>query len=138
MKTKKTVSKVGRCNAFPSVWAAIFGCEGEGKFTGWQAPTTSGGSYRAQYGACACARTLTDGLPDHARSYALRQISDMAGVENYRHERTEIRNGRPCLAGREPLVPFSERWPALVPMRITGWVSYNFAGEVRRAPLLEV
>lgn len=137
---KKTASKNGRCNVFPSVWAALYGCEGEGTFYGWQAPTTSGGRARAQYacGACRCGKALTAGLPDHAYGEALRQVQAMAGVENYRHERTEIRNGRPCLVGREALAPFSERWPALVPMRITGWVTYNFAGEVRRAPVLEV
>lgn len=136
----KKTPKVGRCNIYPSVWAAMYGCLGIGRFVGWQPPTTSNGRYSARYAcaACQCGKALTDGLPAHAYQEALTQVQELAGVENYRRERTIMVDGRPCLEGREPLAPFSERWPLLRPMTITGWVSYNYGGEQHRSPVLEV
>lgn len=120
----------GPCNAFPRIWAAIFGCTGRGTFLRWDAPTTMHGRATAEYACegCRCAWNLSRSLGNSdgpAHQDFLAQAQELAGVENYRYHASVRAGGRPVLreGGRStgaplaPLAPFSERWPMLRPRR---------------------
>lgn len=118
-------AKTGRCNVFPRIWAAIFGCEGRGTFLRWDAPTTMHGRYTAEYAcpACRCALTMSPSSNYPSHQDFLLQAEALAGVDNYRYHASVIVNGRPVLreGGRSsgaplaPLAPLTERWPAFTP-----------------------
>jgi hypothetical protein len=112
-------NKVGTCNVAPKVWRALYGCEGEGRFTGWDRGSTSGASARPVYtcAACGAAKAVLASLNLPGYQAFLAQIQAIAGVENYRIERTITVDGRPALARHgKPLPSILERWPLLQPM----------------------
>jgi hypothetical protein len=134
MKAKK----IGTCNRFSRVWAAIFGCEGKGPFVGWDAPTTMGGSYTPNYSCptcTACEKTSDAGFVGRftvsgqhnahvIRQAFLNQAEALAGVDNYRYQGTvRAKDGRPGLINRRT----GKEW--FMPSMLTRWTDLTPVGE---------
>jgi hypothetical protein len=118
-------ARIGTCNRYPRVWAAMLGCEGSAPFAGWEGARSAGGSARACYTCATCgafgALTATLNAPEHQD--LLSQVQDAAGVSDYRYQAT-VRgpDKRPALTWRATgqvlaLPSILERWPAFVPVR---------------------
>lgn len=90
-------SKVRRCNAFPTVWAAIHGCSGSSN--AWRYTVGAFGHRVAEYACptCQAARARTEGLMGRAYADALRAEQDAAGVSDYRTQPARWIDGRPQL-----------------------------------------
>jgi hypothetical protein len=87
-----------KCNRYPTVWAAIYGCKGE-KTTTWRYTVGSFGHRVAEY-ACPCCQAVSDAHDkmNHAeRQEALTQAQELAGVADYRTARAKVINGVPTL-----------------------------------------
>ena len=118
--------KIGTCNRYTRVWAAMLGCEGRAPFVGWEAPTTMGGSYTPNYTCPTCARfsAMTMGLNHPEHQDVLGQVEALAGVTNYRYQGTDRdkASGRPFLVNRREgtawtMTSILTRWTDLVPHR---------------------
>jgi hypothetical protein len=96
-----TVGKVAkRCTTFPDVWAAIVGCTGRG--SAWRYTVGHFGRRTVEYACptCQAARERLDGLVGPAHHAALLELSETAGVADYRIAEVVRRDGRPVLTGR--------------------------------------
>ncbi len=93
-------SKARRCNRFPTVWAAIYGCKGE-RTTAWRYTVGNFGHRVAEYACptCQAADAATAQLVGPARQDALEAAQRAAGVEDYRSQRVSRINGVPTLIG---------------------------------------
>ena len=85
-----------KCNVYPRVWAAIWGCEGKGaeQFRGH-----NGINAATEYACPVCAeekRKAAKRTRTEEQEY-LAQAQEAAGVENYRYQKTAIENGRPVI-----------------------------------------
>jgi len=87
-----------RCNVFPTVWAAIYGCKGEQTHT-WRYTTGNFGRREAEYACptCLAAKLATESLVGKARQDALQAAQEAAGVEDYRTARVKLVAGVPTL-----------------------------------------
>ena len=91
-----------RCNVFPTVWAAIYGCKGEMTHS-WRYTIGHFGRRVPEYACptCQAASAKTDGAKGFVNraEYArlLREAQDAAGVEDYRTAHAVRINGVPTL-----------------------------------------
>lgn len=96
-----------RCNVFPSVWAAIFGCKGEQTHT-WRYTVGHFGHRVAEYACptCQAAKDKFEALKGFTRNEEYqrlcREAQDAAGVEDYRLADVRIINGVPTIVGTMP------------------------------------
>ncbi len=91
-----------RCNVFPTVWAAIYGCKGEQTHT-WRYTIGHFGRRVPEYACptCQAAADKTDatkGLAGRAEyQRLLREAQDAAGVKDYRTANVRIVAGVPTV-----------------------------------------
>ncbi len=87
-----------KCNVFPAVWAAIYGCKGE-KSTTWRYTVGSFGRRVPEYACetCRAAKDKTDAAIGVEYQRLLREAQDAAGVADYRTARVRLVNGVPML-----------------------------------------
>lgn len=115
-------TKAHRCNIFPTVWAAIYGCKGE-RVTSWRYTIGNFGKRVPEYACetCKAAKAQTDavkGINDRSEyQRLLREAQDAAGVEDYRLCDARLVNGVPTIVGT-----FHEEEPTQAPetVLITG------------------
>lgn len=120
-RTNKTnTTKIKTCNVFPRVWAAIYGCEGRGEF--WRRDFDGREVYEVYAcPGCRAIKSVTECFSTAAIQAHLHEAQDLAGVENYRYQRTgrDRKTGRPYLVieGRAVFVPsILDRWPEFSPI----------------------
>lgn len=119
-KKKTTMTMIGKCNRYPAIWAAIYGCEGEGRMSGWNTGTTAGARATREFRCptCAAVSALTDSLNDRDRQGFLNQAQALADVDSYRYTRAvRTPDGRAAIWGRGPLPSILTRWTDLLPAR---------------------
>ena len=109
----KQGGKAHKCTAFPTVWAAIYGCKGE-RSNIWRYTVGHFGKRVAEYACptCAAQRTHSDSLRGAERQEEMRAAQDAAGVEDYRTADVRIINGVPTIVGT--LAPEPEETPDAV------------------------
>ena len=109
----KQGGKAHKCNVFPSVWAAIFGCKGE-RVTTWRYTVGHFGKRVPEYACpgCLAQKTRLDGLRGQAHQDALAEAQAAAGVEDYRLADARIINGVPTIVGT--LAPEPDETPSTV------------------------
>lgn len=92
-----TSSKFHNCNAFPTVWAAIQGCEG--KTNRWRYVIGHFGREGAEWvcPTCEVASALSNSLRGKAQQDHFLALEAAAGVENYRTAKCAWVDGRPVL-----------------------------------------
>lgn len=110
-------TKAHKCNVFPTVWAAIFGCQGE-RVTVWRYTVGHFGKRVAEYACptCLAHKTRLDNLRGlvnrQAHEDALAEAQAAAGVEDYRLCDVRLVNGVPTIVGT--LRPEAEDAPQTV------------------------
>lgn len=91
------MKNTGRCNIFSAVWAAIYGCSGEGAYQGQQ--STHFARRENAYACPTCMGVETThakmSRPDRQADMLRREAA--AGVVDYRTTNVKIVNGRPTL-----------------------------------------
>ncbi len=94
----KTTKQVKQCNAYPLVWAAIFGCKGERTGT-WRYTIGAFGRRDVEYACptCRAARDIGDALIGQAHQKYLTDAQAAAGVEDYRTVGVKRVDGVPTL-----------------------------------------
>lgn len=93
-KAKKT----GRCTAYPTIWAAIYGCTGSGS-NRYREPSGRVGGVVVGYACdvCHARRTAHSKLAGRSYQEALTKAQADAGVVNYRSARAKWIDGRPVV-----------------------------------------
>lgn len=94
----KTTKAVKKCNAFPMVWAAIYGCTGEQTGT-WRYSVGSFGRREVDYACpvCKAAKDLLDAASHSEYQRLLTEAQAKAGVQDYRTARVKLVNGVPTI-----------------------------------------
>jgi hypothetical protein len=112
----RTGSKAHKCNTFPTVWAAIYGCKGERVVT-WRYTIGNFGRRVPEYACetCQAALARSEACGNDRAAYAaeLERAQAAAGIEDYRTARFGLVDGVPTLlGGSEPEA--TEQAPAFV------------------------
>jgi hypothetical protein len=95
MKTT-AVTKTGRCNTYSLIWAAIYGCTGEGKLSGTQPGNFGRPIAHFTCDTCRAQQALDKASP-RDKSERMRAAMKAAGVVEYRNARAEVQGGRPVV-----------------------------------------
>jgi len=90
---RKRSKKARRCMSFPTVWAAINGCEGMTRM--WRPCNIDGHVFECD--TCHAKREETKGLRNAELQAVLIRRQAEAGVDNYRTEPARWVDGRPRL-----------------------------------------
>lgn len=112
---EKKRRRLGTCNVYPRVWAAIYGCEGVGPRR-----RVAGQTMHACASCAAMKRVTWSYGTGHIQAH-LREAQDLAGVGDYRQQRTgrDAVTRRPYLVldgERVTLSPVTERWGLFAPI----------------------
>ena len=98
MTTRTKGKKVRRCNEYPLVWGAIYGCEGTTRYWHYDIGSFGREIVVGSCDTCWAARERTAGLNGAEYQDALRKAQDDAGVKDYRRARARRdKDGRPRL-----------------------------------------
>lgn len=94
----KLSAKPRRCNLYPTVWAAMYGCKGE-QTRAWRYGVYNLGVQHVQYACATCqaADALTAAMNHKERQAHLNAIQEANGVADYRYQKTTRINGVPTL-----------------------------------------
>lgn len=87
-----------RCNKYPTVWAAMYGCKGE-KTTAWRYTVGAFGHRVAEYACptCQAADALTAAMNHPEQQAHLNALHVANGVADYRYQKSMRINGVPTL-----------------------------------------
>lgn len=93
---KSKVAK--RCNVFPTVWAAMYGCKGE-HTAAWRYTVGAFGHRVAEYACptCQAAKAKIEAMNHAERVAHLNEIQAANGVADYRIARAKLVDGVPTL-----------------------------------------
>lgn len=94
----KRSAKTRRCNLYPTVWAAMYGCKGE-QTHAWRYGLFHMGVQQIEYACptCQAAKAASDAMSPAERIAHLNALQEANGVADYRSQKTTRIKGVPTL-----------------------------------------